>query len=394
MKVILKRLLIAVMVFGIALSHTAAVNIKAADSRYRRVIRDVNEANVEDYTSSLILQERLQNIINGDIPLYKNWAHTRPVKAPLGSHVMKNPDDYGMGYYYYVGDDVNRWSGSACFIYATAVYFALFDNLITKDSENMETVNVTGARYISYANLRKWGVRDGVGSYIRVGNHSIIILGYDQERITYLDGNGNGKGTISLRTYSWNNMPSTIRKTIVEILQPTDEYYSSFFVETGDDISFCEITSKTVGFRGTLDNKSTKDIPVEMKIVSADSERVFSGTLHPGTNDLTEVLKREVSDSTLVRAMIERLGTVSDVGMKHEVDGEEYVIFTESYLSRVISGNNSSAYLLNAITPASDDSYSVEITAEIEGNLYTVYSHAYTADKTGIVIPQASPEQN
>ena len=80
-----------------------------------------------------------------------------------------------------------------------------------------------------------WGVRPGVGALIRTtSGHSLIVLGYDEDRLTILDGNGNGKGLVAIRVITWNMLSFRAKY----IIQPSQEYFEELYPEeAGEQIS-------------------------------------------------------------------------------------------------------------------------------------------------------------
>ena len=57
--------------------------------------------------------------------------------------------------------------------------------------------------------------------------HSMIILDYDEEGLTILDGNGNGKGLVAIRQIKWNFQSYRAKY----IIQPTQTYFDSLYSE-------------------------------------------------------------------------------------------------------------------------------------------------------------------
>ncbi|MBR0137879.1 MAG: hypothetical protein IJM15_05665, partial [Erysipelotrichaceae bacterium] len=207
MKNYLRRTLTAVIVTVLIVTQSSAVAVSAETKRYAKVITDASEVDVRDYTDSAYLGEKLQQAIEGNIPLYRNWSMTKQVNTALGTSNLKDTAKAGNGYRYIAGRLDYRWRGSSCFIYAVAAYYHFFDDLIVKEEDDMDELKLTGNRRLTYENLKRWGVRDTLGAYVRLGEHSFIILKYDEETITWLDGNGNGQGLVAIRTHSWNYLP-------------------------------------------------------------------------------------------------------------------------------------------------------------------------------------------
>ena len=181
-----------------------------------------NSAHVSgsEFSSRSSVAKKLNKMFAGDIGLYKDKKKTVLVDAALGTRNVPNN-----GVYQYWGDR----AGTSCFAYANAFYATFYDGTYPHGSlgGNHKKVKATGT--ITYANFVKWGVRDDAAVYIREGNHSIVVLHYDENYITYIDGNGDGKGLIALRKEAWtrgsgsniyNSKPSLI-------VQPKESYFAA-----------------------------------------------------------------------------------------------------------------------------------------------------------------------
>lgn len=173
-----------------------------------------------EFSSKSSIAKKLDKMFAGDIGLYKDIQKTVLVDAALGTRNVPNNNVYQ-----YWGPAPR--AGTSCFAYANAFYGYFYDGVYPHHSlnSNHKTIKATGK--ITYANFVKWGVRDDAAVYIREGNHSIIVLHYDENYITYVDGNGDGKGLIALRREAWtrsrganiyNQKPSLI-------VQPTTAYF-------------------------------------------------------------------------------------------------------------------------------------------------------------------------
>lgn len=171
-------------------------------------ITDRAEVDGSDYTSDPVLAEKLNDIFDGNASIYYDSAFASQVDTKLGSYSVPNN-----GVNKFVGpcpDGVTN-VGTSCWIYANGVYYTLFGEATGcgaagEHSEKLDLM-ITANRNLSYDNLTAWGVRPGVGALVRTQcGHSLIILGYDEERITILDGNGNGKGLVAIRVITWDRI--------------------------------------------------------------------------------------------------------------------------------------------------------------------------------------------
>ena len=203
-------------------------------------IRNPSQAQAGSYTSSTELAALLSGVFSGDIDIYSNGGCTSEVSMPLGLSMNKKTT-------YYVKDKTDSESigGRQCYIYANAVYNKLFNEYVGHaDGLKHSRVAVSGGgNSLSCSQLQNAGIR--CGAYIRTTNkssgayngsdgHSMIILSYNSSGITYLEGNGDGKGLIRIDTKSWSDFNkahlSGRSRYISHIVQPTDSYYNANYV--------------------------------------------------------------------------------------------------------------------------------------------------------------------
>ena len=190
-------------------------------------ITDRESVDGGDYTDDPVLAEALNGILDGSANIYYDSGCTKLVDTKLGSYSVPNN-----GVFKYVGiyGEDQMDVGTSCWIYANGVYFTLFGEGTGCGTagEHSEKLDLSGTanRNFSYDNFMAWGVHPGVGALIRTAcGHSLIVLGYDGERITILDGNGNGKGLVSIRVITWDRM--SFRASY--IIQPKQEYRASLY---------------------------------------------------------------------------------------------------------------------------------------------------------------------
>ena len=201
-------------------SMTAA-RVNAENTR----ITDPDAVCGSDYTTSPALARKLDDIFNGSAGIYWDSACTNEVDTTLGTSPVRNN-----GVYMFVnptGGSANN-IGTSCFIYANGVYYTLFGEStgsgMGENSENLR-LSGTGSRSLTYRNLKAWGVRQGVGALIRASGHSMIVLGYDEETLTILDGNSNGRGLVSISEKNWDQCGEYVEY----IIQPTDSHYEDLY---------------------------------------------------------------------------------------------------------------------------------------------------------------------
>ena len=195
----------------------------AADQEDYRWITKREEVDGSDFTGSAMLAAALNDIFDGNANVYYDPEFTRMVNTELGSSRVPNN-----GVNKYVGPygDNDDNVGTSCWIYANGVYYTLFGEC-TGNGEagaNSEKLDLKGSgNYnFSYENFVSWGVRPEPGALIRTRcGHSLVILDYDQDYVTILDGNGNGKGLVAIRKMKWDHQ--TFRAKY--IIQPTQTYF-------------------------------------------------------------------------------------------------------------------------------------------------------------------------
>ncbi len=211
-------LLLAALLPGLQPGAKAAENVRAAD-----------------FTDIPILIQRLDRVLSGDVELYGDIHCTSPVRAPL------NTRSTPLGKTYYVKSaSGNVYSGTSCYIYANAVYATLFGDVPFHGDDVgwLHSRRVAGnLASASYGGFTELGVGLGAllrttansdGSYNGGAGHSVIVLGYDREGITYLEGNGDGKGLVRVTEKSWDDFNDTLLtgkgRRISFIVQPTEGY--------------------------------------------------------------------------------------------------------------------------------------------------------------------------
>ena len=153
----------------------------------------------------------LDGIFEGKIGLYEDIDCTKEVFAPKGTRTVYP----GKTYYIKEQSSGRVFSGTTCYIYANAVYNALFGDVPYHGESDtwQRSMKLHGyAPSVSYSSFLSWGVVPGSlmrttpekdGSYNGGIGHSLIIIEFDSGSITYLEGNGDGRGLIRTATVSW-----------------------------------------------------------------------------------------------------------------------------------------------------------------------------------------------
>jgi len=185
------------------------------------VIKSPGAVSGREFTSKSSIAQKLDSMFAGNIGLYVDKEKTVLVNAALGTENVPNN-----GKYQYWG---NGHAGTSCFAYANAFYATFYDGQSPHDPVNSNHQRVKASGKITYQNFVKWGVRDDAIVYIREGNHSFLVLHYNENYLITLDGNGDGKGTIALRKQTWQKSSGSniYNQTPSLIVQPKTGYFAA-----------------------------------------------------------------------------------------------------------------------------------------------------------------------
>lgn len=223
--------LVVCLIAGVIPQAVLAAGEENTEKSHYTWITDREAVDGSDYTQDPALAEALNSIFDGNANIFYDPDCTKLVNTKLGSRSVPNN-----GVNKYVGDGWNNTTnvGTSCWIYANGVYFTLFGEATGcgTPGENSEKLDIstTANRNFSYDNFSAWGVRPGVGALIRTQcGHSLIVLDYNEEQITILDGNGNGKGLVSIRVMSWTHQSFRAKY----IIQPTQAHMDALYPEAG-----------------------------------------------------------------------------------------------------------------------------------------------------------------
>lgn len=232
----------------LALYLGAVPDANATANNRRNHITDRSAVDGSHYTPSPALAEELNTVFDGNANIYSDRECTDLVSTELGSSPVKNN-----GVRKYVGSEGHMVAtGTSCFIYANGVYYTLFGES-TGEGEagiNSEKLNITGSGKASYENFKAWGVRQGVGALIRASGHSMILLDYDEYAITYLDGNSDGRGLVSINHEPWDKF---FYSYVSYIIQPKDHHYATLYASgmCGEDLIWAVDDAGTLTITGT-----------------------------------------------------------------------------------------------------------------------------------------------
>ena len=267
------------------------VTIVGAQTRYTSGVKG------SDYTNSSKLASKLDSIFAGNASIYSDSKCNNLVNTALGQKTVPNNNVTQ-----YVGPKGGPApvSGTSCWIYGNGVYYTLFNEAVGNGTAGSNSEKLSGVKgnKITYENFQNWGVRKGVGAYIRVGTHSIVLLGYDSNYLTYLSGNDDGHGLVCVVKESWDNVSknSNIKGNIDHIIQPKQSYFDSLYPTCSHDSYYtsegrCKkcgswapytATSVTVGTYKVSSGK-TAYLRVHPYIVSDETIGELVATLSAGT---------------------------------------------------------------------------------------------------------------
>ena len=212
---------------SICISLCILPGIAEASQEDYRWITKREEVDGSDFTSSVKLAAALNDIFDGYANVYYDPEFTRMVDTALGtSRVPNNGVNKYVGPYGDQEDNV----GTSCWIYANGVYYTLFGECTGNGTagENSEKLDLSGSqnKNFTYENFIAWGVRPEPGALIRTRcGHSMVVLDYDAEGLTILDGNGNGKGLVAIREMKWDSQNFRAKY----IIQPTQVYFDMLY---------------------------------------------------------------------------------------------------------------------------------------------------------------------
>lgn len=161
-----------------------------------------NETHGTDYADGL-LGERLENLFRSGI----SDCVSPSIPAVGGS--MSTKGSYTITFVNQPG--ISRVDYQ-CLAYARAAYSYLFGYNVGDATYQTAFSSAKGKSTVDYEFFQQLGVR--CGAYMRTTNkssgdfnanvgHSLLILGYNSDSITTLEGNYNGRGAIGILQYTW-----------------------------------------------------------------------------------------------------------------------------------------------------------------------------------------------
>ncbi len=202
----------------------------------RSYITDAEGVEGAAFTDLPALAAALDDIFAGDIDLYEDEAMEQEISLPLGVSMSTAE-------WYYVPNAESFTLGKQCFIYANAVYQKLFGESVGRGTSLRHSeILLSGGNALSYEVLHEADVTSGAymrttektdGSYDGYSGHSLVILYYDAESITYLEGNADNKGLVRITVESWKEFDahqlSGKGRYLCHIICPTPEHVRSLY---------------------------------------------------------------------------------------------------------------------------------------------------------------------
>ena len=260
-----KRLLAVSLVLTLLVALICPVLSSASAPEY---ILSSSELQGKNYADSVDLAKLLDQVFSGAVKAYTDSACTKDRSLPVGCNMNNSVQ-------YYVQSQTTgiKISGWQCYIYANAVYNALFREWVghAKSFSHSRVVIPGGGNTFSYQMLKDAGVR--CGAYLRTTNyssgayngnvgHSLIILSYDKAGITYLEGNADGNGLVRVTKRTWDNFNtnqlSGRKRYISHVVQPKDDFYAKNFTEcshrTWSSIGECTACGHPYNWENSFDS--------------------------------------------------------------------------------------------------------------------------------------------
>jgi hypothetical protein len=124
------------------------------------IITNCKSVSGSEFSSKSSIAKKLDAMFAGNIGLYKDKNKTVLVDAALGTKNVPNN-----GVYQYWGSEPR--AGTSCYAYANAFYGTFYDGVYPHGGLNGNHEKESANGTITYANLKKWGVRDDAAVYIR-----------------------------------------------------------------------------------------------------------------------------------------------------------------------------------------------------------------------------------
>ncbi len=296
-------------VFEVPLLGTSA--FAAGSDAAISYVRDPTKAKGSDYTSNTKLAQVLNEVFAGDVDAFSDSKCTNEIKMPIGgkfSTTAGDPIQKDVSYYIKSKTTGTVISGKQCYIYANAVYNKLYHEWVGNGASLSHSYKVFsgGGQTLSYEMFRDAQVKTGAmlrttndknGKYSGNNGHNIIVLSYDTEKISYLEGNAEQSRYIQITTQSWDNFNYDKFKDtndgdryISFLIQPIDdkyyELYSSCTHPSYDDKGIC--TNAECKYQFPYDNKRDTSFAGTYKVKSGATAYIRTGP-YQGCTEVTRV---------------------------------------------------------------------------------------------------------
>ncbi len=224
-------------IFSVLLVLTLMSGLTVTASAQWEYTLDCDDISGWEYTDIPFIAGTLDEIFAGNLELFYDSDCTRRVSAALGTSPVKP----GALFYTMEHDSGTVCAGYSCYIYANAVYATLFGDVPGRgwsDTWDHSETLLSGNSQLTYELFSEAGVRVGAllrtttnkdGSFSGDYGHSVIILSYDEDGVTFLSGNGNSAGIVRVSSCAWSEFNSVLLyqrdRVLSFIVQPEESYY-------------------------------------------------------------------------------------------------------------------------------------------------------------------------
>ena len=225
MKKVISYLLLVITVMTCTVPYLikSTEHVSAASSAWKSGTV-ITSAKGKDYTSNEALAGKLDNIFAGHISIYTDSACKNEKVAALGTYSVVPENKFYIGTSYYTGE--------SCYAYANGVYYTLFNEIAGHHGSSSVEIGIST---ISESAFNAGGVNNAPGAYIVMGTHKQILLGYNSDSITIVDGNNDANGYVCIRKFTWSDYESLTRhyagSSNITVIQRKD-YWSIYPIDT------------------------------------------------------------------------------------------------------------------------------------------------------------------
>ncbi len=343
-----------------------------------------NAVKGSDYTDNPNFAQALDDLFAGDIDLYSDSARKKEVSMPLGYRISMNKQ-----YYMYSTSKNTQTSGWTCYIYSNGAFNKLFGEYVHNGAslKNCYIAVGKGASKMTYNLLKNANIMTGAyirtspksdGSYYGSDGHSMIILDYDSTHITYLEGNGDGKGLVRItkRTYSEFNSAQLSGKgrKITHIVQPTEEWFDTLYGNTPEDYTY----TFSYNANGGTGSQANFTVPYNSEFTLNANGFSHNDYDFAGFN-----IKRNTDGKWLSKNGWSEDKDISSSNPRTVINSGQKIKFDESFITDSLSDISYTAYATWKVTPYEECSGVVLVSTKNQRTSYPLNS---TVSFTGSVV--------